>query len=83
MADAPRVIDRGETLANARHVLTLHQWIVEPDFDQEGEVRRAARHLADFVRQGGTPLLASAAGMHAWLAGNGTRAPVRAALVRF
>ncbi len=46
MTEAPRVIDRGEILANARYALTLHQWIVEPDFDQEGEVLRAARHLA-------------------------------------
>jgi hypothetical protein len=83
MAEAPRVIDRGEILANARHALTLHQWIVAPDFDQEGQIQSAARHLAGFVRDGSTPLLAAAEGMHAWLAANGARPPVRAALIRF
>jgi len=83
MDGALRIIDRGETLDAARHALTLHQWIVAPDFDQEGEVQRAARHLAGFVRDNGTPLLFAAEGMHAWLADNGARPPVRAALVRF
>jgi len=78
-----RIIDRGETFDAARHALTLHQWITEPDFDQEGEVQRAARDLAGFARLGGTPLLAAAEGMHAWLRDNGTRPPVRAALIRF
>ena len=41
-----RIIDRGEILDNARAALTLHQWIVEPDFDQEGEVQRAEAMLA-------------------------------------
>ena len=36
-----RIIDRGDILDKARAALTLHQWIVEPDFDQEGEVQRA------------------------------------------
>lgn len=78
-----RIIDHGETLDAARHALTLHQWMVEPDFDQEGEVQRAARHLAGFVHDGGSPLLAAAEGMHAWLESNGTRPPIRAALIRF
>jgi len=83
MDGALRIIERGETFEAARHALTLHQWLVEPDFDQEGEVQRAARHLAGFVRDGGTPLLAAAEGMHAWLENNGTRPPIRAALIRF
>jgi hypothetical protein len=39
MADAPRTVDRAETLDAARHALALHQWMVAPDFDKEGEVR--------------------------------------------
>jgi hypothetical protein len=38
MAEAPRVIVRGEILASARHASTLHQWIVAPDFDQESDI---------------------------------------------
>jgi len=60
----------------------LHQWIVTPDFDEEGEVQQAEKHLAG-VAAGDTPLLAAARGVHAWLDSGGTRPPIRAALVRF
>jgi hypothetical protein len=83
MTDAPRIVDRAETLDAARHALALHQWMVAPDFDEEGEVQQAERHLADFARAGGTPIMSAAEGMHAWLQGNGTRPPIRAALIRF
>ncbi|HEY0194664.1 MAG TPA: hypothetical protein VGC42_26310 [Kofleriaceae bacterium] len=76
----PRVSDRGGVLAAARHALDLHGWLAEPDFDQEGEVQRAARALA--AAPGATPLLAAACGMHHWLADGNARAPMRAALVR-
>src|SRR5262245_54875457 len=78
-----RIIDRGVIIEAARHALALHQWIVAPDFDQEGAVQQAERHLAGFVAGGDTPLLAAAHGMQAWLAGGGDRPPVRSALVRF
>jgi hypothetical protein len=68
MADAPRIVDCAETIDAARHALALYQWLVAPDFDEEGEVRRAARHLAPFAGAGGTLLLFAAAGTHAWLA---------------
>jgi len=61
----------------------MHQWIVAPDFDQEGEVQRAARHLPGFPRDGGTPLPAVAEGRHARLADNGALPPIRAAMIRF
>jgi hypothetical protein len=80
---AMRIIDRGEILDAARHALTLYQWIVAPDFDEEGEVQEAERHLADVAAAGDTPLLAAARGVHAWLDSGGTRPPIRAALVRF
>src|ERR1700693_117831 len=41
-----RIVDRGKILDAARTALERHQWIVEPDFDQEGEVRRAEALLA-------------------------------------
>lgn len=41
-----RIIDRGQITDAARTALGLHQWLVEPDFDQEGEVQRAEAVLA-------------------------------------
>jgi hypothetical protein len=75
-------INRGVIIAAARHALSLHQWIVAPDFDQEGAVQQAERHLAGFTATAGTPLLATAHGLQAWLVGGGARAPIRSALVR-
>ncbi len=94
MDGALRIIDRGAILAAARHALDLHQWLVAPDFDQEGEMQRAAQVLAAAAAAGATPLLAAATGLHAWLSGDGdgqsgghggggARPPIRAALVRF
>jgi hypothetical protein len=83
MDGALRIVDRGAVLDAARHALTLHQWIVAPDFDEEGEVQEAERHLASVASAGDTPLLAAARGVHAWLDSGGTRPPIRAALVRF
>jgi hypothetical protein len=40
-----RIIDRGRVLIAARAALTL-QWLVEPDFDREGEVQCAEAVLA-------------------------------------
>jgi len=41
-----QILDRGAIFDGARHALTLHGWIVAPDFDQEGEMRRAQQALA-------------------------------------
>src|SRR5271169_2206554 len=46
MDGALRIVDRGEILDAARHALALHQWLVAPDFDQEGEVQQAEQVLA-------------------------------------
>ena len=81
MDGALRIIDRGAVLDAARHAFDQYQWLVMPDFDQEGDVRQAERCLA--AAAGDTPLLAAARGGHAWLASGGTRPPIRAALVRF
>jgi hypothetical protein len=83
MDGALRIVDRGAVLDAARHALALHQWIVAPDFDEEGEVQQAEKYLAGVVAAGDTPLLAAARGVHAWLDSGGTRPPIRAALVRF
>jgi hypothetical protein len=74
MDGALRIIDRGAILAAARHALDLHQWLVAPDFDQEGAVQRAAQVLAAAAASGTTPLLAAATGLHAWLGGDGSSA---------
>ena len=92
MDGALRIIDRGAILDAARHALDLHQWLTAPDFDQEGVVQQAETVLA--AQAGGTPLLAAATGLNAWLGGDrssdgdgqsggGARPPIRAALVRF
>jgi len=80
MDHALRIVDRGEIFAAARTALALHQWITEPDFDQEGAVQAAERHLADALPGG---LLGAAEGVWSWLQGGGTRPPIRAALIRF
>lgn len=76
-----RIIDRGQIFAAARHALELHGWLVDPDFDQEGDVQRAASHLEAEANHGGTLLTAGAA-VHRWLDQGGARAPIRTALVR-
>jgi biotin operon repressor len=73
--------DRGALFDAARHALDQYQWLVTPDFDQEGEVRRAGRVLD--AAPGAIPLLAAAHGLCAWLGAGGDRGPVRSALVRF
>jgi hypothetical protein len=76
-----RIIDRGVIFAAARHALSLHQWLIAPDYDQEGEVKQAQAALASPEAEV-SPLLSAALGMHAWLDRGGTRPPIRAALVR-
>ena len=79
MDHALRIVDRGEIFEAARAALAQHQWITEPDFDQEGAVQAAERHLADALPGG---LVGAAEGMWSWLQGGGTRPPIRAALIR-
>src|SRR5690348_5816816 len=80
MDHALRVIDRGVIFEAARHALDQYQWLVTPDFDQEGAVQAAEKLLA---MQSSTSLLAAAAGLRQWIEGGGARPPLRAALVRF
>jgi hypothetical protein len=77
-----RIIDRADILEKVKTALTLHQWIVEPDFDQEGEVQRAEALLA---RQPASlpPLIAAAQGFRDWVECGETRPAMRSALVRF
>jgi hypothetical protein len=81
MDGALRIIDRGAIMDAARHALDLHQWLVAPDFDQEGAVRQAETCLAAHAET--TPLLGAADGVRQWLEADGARPPIRAALVRF
>jgi hypothetical protein len=77
-----RIIDRGEILDRARAALTLHQWIVEPDFDQEGEVQRAEALLA-MQPASVPPLIAAAQGFREWVESGETRPAMRSAMIRF
>lgn len=76
------MLERGEIFDAARHAFGLYQWLVAPDFDQEGEVHQAQKALAA-AGPGVTPLLAAAQVTHTWLGAGGARAPMRAALIRF
>ncbi|MGD0106836.1 MAG: hypothetical protein ABSC06_22780 [Rhodopila sp.] len=78
MDHALRIVDRGQIFEAARTALTLHQWIVEPDFDQEGEIQEAERHLAN-----ARGLVGVGEALWSWLDSGRTRPPVRGALVRF
>jgi hypothetical protein len=78
MDHALRIVDRGQIFEAARNALTLHQWIVEPDFDQEGEIQEAERHLANAAG-----LVGVGEALWSWLDSGRTRPPVRGALVRF
>jgi hypothetical protein len=90
--------DRGAIFDAARHAFDQYQWLVAPDFDQEGDIQAAEQVLA--AAPGATPLLAAAHGLHDWIGGNGhsgggghsggsghggsgARRAGRAALVRF
>ena len=77
-----RIIDRGEILDRARAALALHQWIVEPDFDQEGEVQRAEAMLA-MQPASLPPLIAGAQGLREWIESGEARPAMRSALIRF
>jgi hypothetical protein len=77
-----RIIDRGDILDKARTALALHQWIVEPDFDQEGEVQRAEALLATQPASL-PPLIAAAQGLRRWIETGETRPAMRSAMIRF
>ena len=79
MDTALTIAGRGEIFEAARTALGLHQWITEPDFDEEGEVQAALRHLAGAADHG---LVGVADLVWTWLRVGGARAPVRAALIR-
>ncbi len=74
--------DRGSIFDAARTALTLYQVIVDPDFDQEGEIQQALQTFDTLPRRGGI-LLHAAQAAHHWLDSGGTRAALRGALVRY
>jgi hypothetical protein len=82
LPDGLRIIERGVIVDAARSAFTLHQWITDPGFDEEDEVRLALKTL-NTVPLAGTPLLAAALGAWEWLQNDGTRPPLRSALIRF
>jgi len=59
---ALRFINRGVIFEVGRYAFALHQWPTAPDFDEDGEIKRAEAHLAGFGDRG-TPLLVAAYGM--------------------
>jgi len=82
MPDGLRIIDRGVIVDAARSAFTLYQWITDPGFDEEDEIRAALQTLVSTPLPD-APLLAAALGAWDWLQNNGTRPPLRSALIRF
>lgn len=82
MEPSLRIIGRGNILDHARFALHLHQWLVEPDFDQENEIQRAeALLIAQPLSV--APLLAAGDSLRAWLNSGEPRSPMRAAMIRY
>lgn len=72
--------ERGNIVDAARAALTHHQWMNSPDFDQEGDIQDAERHLAEAVATGSLAAVAERA--WTWLDSGRARPPLRAALAR-
>lgn len=77
-----RMSDRLDILDKAMLALSYHQWMVEPDFDQEGDIQRAEAILAAQPLSL-PPLLGAAMGVRAWIESGGGRPAIRAATIRF
>ena len=73
--------DRGGVFEAARYAFTQYQWLVAPDFDQEGVVQEAMAVLARGALTE-SPLLGVARGLHDWLEAGHTRPAMRTAIVR-
>lgn len=77
-----RIAESGHVFAVARHALEVHQWLVDPDSNQESEIQRA--ELALRTANGADGLFLSAGrAMHAWIDDNQPRQPMRTALARY
>lgn len=76
------IAERANVFAVARHALGVHQWLADPDFDQEGEVQRAELALAAANGADG-PFLAAGRAMHAWINDDQPRQAMRTALARY
>src|SRR3954451_8104901 len=79
--DSEWVRDAGALQDAARLALDYHRWLVAPDEDAEDQVLAALAALEGSCPYG-VPLLDAAWGAWLWLERDGTRPPLRAALVR-
>ncbi len=78
------IAERANVFAIARHALEVHQWLADPDFDQEGEIQRAELALATANANGADgPFLAAGRAMHAWINDDQPRQAMRTALARY
>src|SRR3954463_12346434 len=81
MRDSEWVRDAGALQDAARLALDYHRWLAAPDEDAEDQVLAALAALEGSCPYG-VPLLDAAWGAWIWLERDGTRPPLRAALVR-
>jgi hypothetical protein len=59
------MLDRDAIFDAARHAFDQYQWVVTPDFDQEGEIQAVETALAG--ASGATTPITGGRGLHAWL----------------
>jgi len=81
MTGAVSLAEAGGVFEAGRAALTLHRWLTAPDADEEDQVRVALTGLQADAATGVT-LLDAAAATWRWLEAGGSRAPLRAGLVR-
>lgn len=73
--------DRGGVFEAARYAFGQYQWLVAPNFKQEGAVQEAMAALARGA-QNESPLLCVTQGLHDWLEAGHARSAMRTAIVR-
>src|SRR4051794_29469988 len=79
LGDTTSAPERGREIANLNYAVELRSWMAAPDPEQQRLRDIALDSLRD--RGGGQPaLVATAQGMLDWLAGQGSRAAIRAAV---
>jgi hypothetical protein len=79
--DGASIAERGAVIDSARYALNEHQWLADPDFDQEGEIQRAEQAIAAASTADG-PFLAAGRAMHGWIDTDQPRQAMRTALAR-
>ncbi|MGF7213179.1 hypothetical protein GGE65_007815 [Skermanella aerolata] len=79
LGDTASALERGREIAGLNYAIELRSWMAAPDSEQQ-RVRDIALDSLRDCRVGQPALVATAQGMLAWLAGQGSRPAIRAAV---